>query len=92
VGKGEFELWENPCVNVNSNIRAMAVLGASVSHDYAVAIVQGQMTVAMDGTQVFSGSVTAPSVAYLHFTASTGGLFEQTVISNLAVSVSAAAN
>ena len=75
-----------------SNIPALALLGVSVSHDYTVAIVQGQMTVTMDGTQVFSGSVTVPPVAYLYFTGSTGGLFEQTVISNLAVSVSAPPN
>src|SRR5258708_3496976 len=92
VGRGEFELWENPWVNVNSNIPALAALGASISHDYTVAIAQGQMTVTMDGTQVFSGSVTVPPVAYLYFTASTGGLYEQAVISNLSVSVSAPPN
>ena len=92
VGRGEFELWENPWVNVNSNIPALATLGASISHDYTVAIAQGQMTVTMDGTQVFSGSVTVPPVAYLYFTASTGGLYEQAVISNLSVSVSAPPN
>jgi hypothetical protein len=89
VGRGEFELWENPWANVNSNIPPLAELGASISHNYTVAIVQGQMTVTMDGAQVFSGSVTVPPEAYLYFTASTGGSFEQTVISNLAVSVSA---
>ena len=55
-----------PGVNVNSNVPALAQLGASISHDYTVALVQGQMTVTMDGTQVFSGSVTVPPVAYLY--------------------------
>jgi len=92
VGRGEFQLWENPWTNVNTNIPALAQLGGSISHDYTVAIVQGQMTVTMDGTQVFSGNVTVPPVAYLYFTASTGGLFEQTVISNLSVTISAPSN
>jgi hypothetical protein len=92
VGRGEFELWENPWVNVNSNIPALAIAGQSISHDYTVAIVEGQMTVTLDGTQVFSGNVTVPPVAYLYITASTGGAFEQTVISNLSASVSAPPN
>ena len=92
VGRGEFELWENPWTNVNTNIPALAQLGGSISHDYTVAIVQGQMTVTMDGTQVFSGNVKVPPVAYLYFTASTGGAFEQTVISNLSVNISAPSN
>jgi hypothetical protein len=92
VGRGEFELWENPWVNVNTNIPPLASPGMSITHSYTVAIVQGQMTVTMDGTQVFSGSVTVPPVAYLYVTASTGGLWEQTVISNLSASVSALPN
>jgi hypothetical protein len=92
VGRGEFELWENPWVNVNSNIPALAIAGQSISHDYTVAIVEGQMTVTLDGTQIFSGNVTVPPVAYLYITASTGGAFEQTVISNLSASVSAPPN
>ena len=47
------------------------------------------MTVTMDGTQVFSGNVTVPPVAYLYFTASTGGFYEQTVIQSLTATVSA---
>lgn len=34
------------------------------------------MTFAMDGSQVFSGNVTVPPVAYLYGTASTGGAWE----------------
>ncbi|WP_433983425.1 hypothetical protein RBB78_19410 [Tunturiibacter empetritectus] len=57
-----------------------------------VSLVQGMMTVTMDGVQVFSGSVTAPPVAYLYFTASTGALDEQTVISNLSATITAPSN
>jgi hypothetical protein len=92
VGRGETPLWENPWFNVDTNIPALAINGMSVSHDYTVSIVQGEMAVTMDGVQVFSGNVTVPSVAYLYVTASTGGSFEQTVISNLTASVSAPSN
>jgi len=92
VGRGESALWENPWFNVNTNIPALATHGTTVSHNYAVSIVQGQMTVTMDGTQVFSGSVTVPPVAYLYVTASTGGDWEKTVISNLSATVSAPSN
>jgi len=88
VGRGEAALWENPWFNVNTNIPALATAGLVVSHDYTVTIVQGQITVTMDGTQVFSGSVAVPPVAYLYVTASTGGSWEQTDISNLAATVS----
>lgn len=88
VGRGEIALWENPWMNVNTNIPALAVDGSVVAHDYTVSIVKGQMTVTMDGTQVFSGSVTVPPVAYLYVTASTGGSWEQVDISNLVATVS----
>ncbi len=88
VGRGEPALWENPWMNVNTNIPPLAVDGSTIAHDYTVSIVKGQMTVTMDGTQVFSGNVTVPSVAYLYFTASTGGLWEEADISNLAATVS----
>ena len=52
-------------------------VGMTISHDYTVSIVQGQMTVTMDGVQIISGNVTAPPVAYLYVTASTGGSYEQ---------------
>lgn len=92
VGRGESALWENPWLNVNTNIGVLASLGTSVSNNYVVSIVKGQMTVTMDGAQVFSGNVTVPAVAYLYVTASTGGCWEQTVISNLAAIVSAPSN
>jgi Immunoglobulin I-set domain/Immunoglobulin domain len=92
VGRGETALWENPYFNVNTTIPALATFGATVSHNYVVSIIQGIMTVTMDGTQVFSGSVSVPPVAYLYFTASTGEYYEQTVISNLSATVSAPSN
>lgn len=92
VGRGETALWENPWSNVNTNIPALATQNVTVSHDYIVAIVQGKMTVTMDGNQVFSGNVTVPPVAYVYVTASTGGFWEKTVISNVAATVSAPSN
>jgi hypothetical protein len=92
VTRGEIPLWKNPYSNVNTNIPALATTGATVSHDYVVSIVQGMMTVTMDGTQVFSGSVSVPPVAYLYFTASTGTEYELAIISNLSATVSAPSN
>jgi hypothetical protein len=63
-----------------------------ITHEYVVTIVQGQMTVTMDGVQVFSGNVTPPPVAYLYITASTGGSFEDTVVSNVSATVSVPSN
>jgi Bacterial lectin len=88
VGRGEAALWENPWFNVNTSIPAVVAGGMTITHDYAVSIVQGQMTVTMDGVQVLSGSVAPPPVAYLYVTASTGGSFEDTVISNVIATVS----
>jgi hypothetical protein len=96
VGRGETALWEKPYFNVNNNLpggaNALAKVGNTISNDYVVSIVQGQMTVTMNGTQVFSGSISVPPVAYLYFTSSTGGAYEQTVISNIQATVSAPAN
>ncbi len=92
VERGETALWENPYLNLNNNIPPLATPGATVSHDYVVSIVQGLMNVTMDGTQVFSGNVSVPPVAYLYFTASTGAEYENAVISNLSGTVSAPSN
>ncbi|MFZ1976227.1 MAG: Ig-like domain-containing protein [Candidatus Acidiferrales bacterium] len=89
VGRGETALWENPWLNVNTNIPLLASHTMTETHSYVVTIVQGRMTVTMDGTQVFSGNVSVPPVAYLYFTASTGSLYEQTVIQSLTATVSA---
>jgi len=87
VGRGEDALWENPWVNVNTNIPPLAVIGGVEAHNYTVSIVNGLMTVTMDGSQVFSGSVSVPPVAYLYFTASTGLYYEEQTISNLTATV-----
>jgi hypothetical protein len=96
VGRGEDSLWENPYFNANTSLpggrNALAEYGSTITHSYVVSIVQGYMSVTMDGTQVFSGNVSVPPVAYLYVTASTGGSFEQTVISNIAATVSAPSN
>jgi hypothetical protein len=84
VGRSENDLWENPYFNVNTTIPALAdPNGLTISHDYVVSIVQGFMTVTMDGVEVFSGDVDMPPVAYLYATASTGMYWERTVISNV---------
>jgi hypothetical protein len=88
VGRGETALWEKPWLDVNTSIPPLAAQNSTVSHDYTVSIVQGQTSVTMDGLQILSASVTVPPVAYLYVTASTGGSYEQTVISNVSASVS----
>jgi hypothetical protein len=92
VGRSDSALFENPWFNVNTSIPTLAAGGMSISHDYTVSIIQGQMTVTLDGVQVVSGSVTVPAVAYLYITSSTGGSYEQTVISNVSASVSVPTN
>jgi hypothetical protein len=92
VGRGETALWENPWTNYNTNIPALAQFGVTHTHTYMVSIVQGQMTVTMDGNQVFSGPVRVPPVAYLMITASTGGSAERVDISSLSATLSAPTN
>jgi hypothetical protein len=88
VGRGETALWETPWLNGNTTIPALWSLGTTVSHNYNVSIDQGQMVVSMDGTQVFSGAVNVPPVAYLMFTASTGSATEQVRVTSLSATVS----
>ena len=92
VGRGETALFGKPWFNVNSAIPAVVSSSMPISHDYTVSIVQGQVTATMDGIQVFSGTIVAPPVAYLFITASTGGSYEDTVISNVSATVSVPAN
>ncbi len=92
VGRGETALFENPWFNVNTNIPTLVAAGPPISHSYTISIVQGQMTVTLDGVQVMSGSVAVPAVAYLYVTASTGGSYEQAVISNVSATVSVPSN
>jgi hypothetical protein len=92
VGRGETALFEKPWFNVNTNIPAVVSASMPITHSYTFSLVQGQMTVTMDGIQVLSGAVTPPPVAYLYITASTGGSYEDTVISNVSATVSVPSN
>jgi hypothetical protein len=88
VGRGETALFSKPWFNVNTNIPAVVSSSMPITHTYMYSLVQGQMTVTMDGVQLFSGSVTPPPVAYLFITASTGGSYENTIVSNVSATVS----
>jgi hypothetical protein len=92
VGRGETALFEKPWFNVNTSIPTLVAGGMSITHSYTVSILQGQMTITMDGVQVISGNVAVPVVAYLYITASTGGSYEDTVISNVSATVSVPPN
>jgi Immunoglobulin domain/Immunoglobulin I-set domain len=89
IGRGETAQWEKPWFVVNTSIPALASGGTTVTHIYTVSIAQGKVTVMLDGAQIFSGDLAVPPVAYLYVTASTGGSWEQTVISNVSATVSA---
>jgi len=88
VGRGEYGLFENPWFLVNTNIPPLVVYGSGpISHAYTVTLVQGVLTVTLDGAVVMTGNVTPPPTAYLYVTASTGGLWETAVISNVSATV-----
>jgi hypothetical protein len=90
VTRGETALWEKPYYLLNTGIAPLAIPGQTVTHNYVISLVQGLLTVTMDGVQIFSGAViSVPPVAYLYFTAGTGDDFEQLVISNVSATVSA---
>ena len=88
VTRGETALFEHPYFNVNTNIPPVVSSSMPITHNYTFSLVQGQMTVTMDGNQLFSGMVTPPPVAYLFITSSTGGSFEDTIVSNVSATVS----
>jgi hypothetical protein len=88
VGRGENALWENPWLAINTSIPALASVGNTITHDYTVSIVAGKITVTLDGVQILSGDVSVPPIAYFYVTSSTGGSFEQLIISNLSSTVS----
>jgi hypothetical protein len=92
VGRGETAQFEKPWFNVNTNLPTMVSASMPITHNYSVTINQGQMTVTLDGVQIISGSVAPPPVAYLYVTASTGGSYEDTVISNVSATVSVPSN
>lgn len=95
VGPGAQLLWENPWYFVNGNLNTQHSADypintyANSTHSYAVSVVDGVMTVTMDGYELFTGQVSLPPVAYLGFTASTGGAEEAVTLSNLTATVSA---
>jgi len=92
VGEGKTSEWENPWLYINGSIPALVAVGQTISHTYTVSLIQGQLIETLDGVQVLSGSVTPPPVAYFYITASTGGSYEQAVISNVSSSVSVPPN
>ncbi len=92
MGRGETALFGKPWFNVNTTIPAVVSSSMPITHNYTVSIVQGQLTATMDGVQVFSGTIMPPPVAYLFITASTGGSYEDTVVSNVSATVSVPSN
>ena len=95
VGQGATNLWENPWTNVNGNLDTQNStdypdsIFTNATHAYVVTVNKGIMTVTMDGHELFTGTVSLPPVAYLGFTASTGGAMEAVTISALTATVSA---
>jgi len=92
VGRGEAALWENPWDSVNTSIPTLVAVGMTITDTYTVSIVQGLLTMTLDGEEVISGNITPPPVAYLYVTSSTGGSWENTVISNVSATVSVPSN
>jgi hypothetical protein len=93
ITRGETADWEKPYYILNTAIAPLAIPGQTVTHSYVVSLVQGFLTVTMDGTQIFSGAVVSvPPVAYLYITAGTGADYEQLVLSNVSATVSAPSN
>ena len=95
VGPGASAQWENPWYFVNGDLDTPASTDYPIStyanstHSYVISVVHGVMTVTMDGYELFTGPVSLPPVAYLGFTASTGGAEEAVTFSNLTATVSA---
>jgi len=93
VGSGTPKLWENPWTYVNGNLDTQSSNDyspqtfANATHSYVISVASGVMTVTMDGYQLFTGPVSLPPVAYLGFTASTGGKEEAVTFSNLTATV-----
>lgn len=95
VGPGASAQWENPWYFVNGDLDTQhstdypITTYANSTHSYVISVVHGLMTVSMDGYELFTGPVSLPPVAYLGFTASTGGAMEAVTFSNLTATVSA---
>jgi len=83
VTRGNTGLFESPWFNYNDNIAPIVVVGQVIATNFAITLVNGQMTVTQNGSLIFSGAVSAvPPVAYLYVTASTGSDYETLVLSN----------
>ena len=58
IGRGETALWENPYQSVNTNLpggaNAFAQPGVTTTNSFVVTIINGMVTVTMNGAQVFS--------------------------------------
>lgn len=95
VGSGAPALWENPWTYVNGNLDTQNSSDyspqtfANATHAYVISVTSGVMTVTMDGYELFTGPVSLPPVAYLGFTASTGGKEEAVTFSDLTATVNA---
>jgi Immunoglobulin domain len=95
AGQSGTGLWENPWTFVNGFLDTQnsadytPSVFANATHSYVVTVVNHIMTVTMDGHELFTGTVSLPPVAYLGFTASTGGSEEAVTFSNLTATVSA---
>jgi hypothetical protein len=90
VTRGNTGEWENPWFNYNDNIAPIVAVGQVITTNFAITLVNGQMTVTQNGSLIFSGAVSAvPPSAYLMVTAATGASYETLVISDLSGVVSA---
>jgi hypothetical protein len=95
VGQGATALWENPWTFVNGDLDTGSsddfslTAFTNASHNYVVSVVNNVMTVTLDGSELFSGTVSLPQSAFLGFTASTGGSEEAVTFSNLTATITA---
>ena len=86
----DASLWEHPWLFTSDVLPALASPGSSVSHAYTFNFGPSHLTVTMDGTQIFDGTVNLPSSAYLYFTGGTGQFDQQVTISNVTANYSPA--
>ncbi len=83
VTRGETAQFENPYYAYNGTIPTLVAVGQTITHNYVLTIVNNVLTVTLDGTEVVNTQINPPPVAYVYVTASTGGSYEQAVISNV---------
>jgi hypothetical protein len=87
ITRGETAQFENPYFAVNGNLPALVAVGQTITHNYVLTIVNNILTVTLDGAEVVNTQINPPPVAYLYVTASTGGSYENAVISNVSAVV-----